>query len=265
MQINGVEYHLEVKGAGDPLILLHGFTGSGENWRHLLPVLNQHFTTITVDLLGHGKTASPPDPQRYSISQAAADLATIAAEFKLSAFNLLGYSMGGRLALYTALAYPKLIKTLILESASPGLAQAAERTARIQSDNHLAARIENEGLEKFVEYWAALLLFSTQNAAQRKQLNAQRLRSNPLGLANSLRGMGTGVQPALWHRLNELTCPVLLISGEHDDKFTAIARQMAAQIPNAQIETISQAGHTVHLEQPDIYCRTVIDFLTAQR
>ena len=263
METNGVNYHFEVEGSGAALVLLHGFTGSSENWAEIRPTLNDHFTTITIDLLGHGQSDSPTEPVRYEMEHAADDLAIIFTKVGVASVNLLGYSMGGRLALYTAITHPALVHTLILESASPGLETDAERLARIQSDDQLAEAIERDGLAAFVEYWTSLPLFATQTDTVHERLRAQRLKNNPLGLANSLRGMGAGVQSSLWHRLNEVTCPTLLITGESDDKFTGIARKMAAQIADTRVKTVSDTGHTVHVEQPIAYSQTIVDFLRA--
>jgi 2-succinyl-6-hydroxy-2,4-cyclohexadiene-1-carboxylate synthase len=175
--------------------------------------------------------------------------------------------MGGRLALYLAVTYPHLINKLILESASPGLAEPAARAARVHSDEALADQIERDGIGAFVEYWARIPLFASQQrlpVALRQRLRDQRLQNRPHGLANSLRGMGTGVQPSLWDRLSALTVPVLLLTGEDDDKFDAIAQQMATRLPNARHQTIPQAGHTIHLEQPEAYWATVGAFLNEQ-
>ncbi len=104
-------------------------------------------------------------------------------------------------------------------------------------------------------------LFATQSPELRQRLHDQRLRNNPTGLANSLRGMGTGAQPSLWDRLGELTMPVLLIAGEHDAKFSAINREMQSLIPKAQLEIVAGAGHTVHAEQPQRHNEMVRAFL----
>jgi 2-succinyl-6-hydroxy-2,4-cyclohexadiene-1-carboxylate synthase len=261
IEANGVHYHVEVEGSGAPLVLLHGFTGRSENWTKIRAALNDHFTTITIDLVGHGQTDSPTHALRYSMEHAADDLAVIVTKLEFPSVNMLGYSMGGRLALFTAITHPTLIHTLMLESASPGLESEAERVKRIQSDDQLADKIEAEGLETFVDYWTNLALFETQSDELKQALKAQRLKSNPLGLANSLRGMGTGVQSPLWHRLNELTCPTLLLTGELDKKFTSIAHSMAAQISRVQTKTIPGAGHAVHLEQPEAYTQAVLGFL----
>jgi 2-succinyl-6-hydroxy-2,4-cyclohexadiene-1-carboxylate synthase len=259
MNIGDVDYHVEVKGQGEPLVLLHGFTGSGETWRNHVGDFSQNFRVVTIDLLGHGQTDSPADPDRYRIEHAASDLIAIFDRLELGQVHLLGYSMGARLALYTAVHHPVRIQTLTLESGSPGLEKPAERLARVEQDSRLADMLENDGLEKFVLYWESLPMWKSQSEEIRAQLHAQRLQNDPVGLRNSLLGMGTGVQPSLWDDLHTLSMPVLLIAGELDAKFSDIARQM--QIPNAQRVIIPGAGHTPHVEQPVQFRHVVIDFL----
>jgi 2-succinyl-6-hydroxy-2,4-cyclohexadiene-1-carboxylate synthase len=170
--------------------------------------------------------------------------------------------MGGRIALATALA--ARFRGLILESASPGLVDPAVRDQRRQSDNILADRIECDGIPAFVAYWEHIPLFASQrNLPQDKQakLHAQRLRNIAQGLANSLRGVGTGAQPALHNRLSELTQPTLLLTGSLDQKFSQIAQEMACQLPLAQHSIVPDAGHTTHLEQPEIFATLVNTFL----
>ena len=261
MIIDGVNYRYRLAGQGDPIVLLHGFTGSSSNWQPLFDALAPLQTVLAVDLLGHGDTDSPADPARYRIERAAADLATLITELVTPPATLLGYSMGGRLALYAAIHYPHLVNRLILESASPGIEVAAERAARQQSDEALADRIERVGIEAFVHYWEQISLFATQTPEQRERLRAGRLKHNPTGLANSLRGMGTGAQPPLWDRLGEVEAQTLLIAGELDTKFTAIVRRMAALIPRADLAIIPHAGHTAHLEQPDTYTKIIDDWI----
>lgn len=264
MDINGVTYHIEAAGSGAPLVLLHGFTGAAANWRAHIAAFAQHYHVIAPDLPGHGGTTAPDDRTRYNMAHAAADLAAICHTVAGEPVHLLGYSMGGRLALYTALYYPGSVRTLILESASPGLAHETERADRREQDNALAERIERDGVAAFVDMWERLPLWESQqrlSAEARAHLRAQRLTNNPRGLANSLRGMGTGVQPSLWGDLGKLAMPVLLLTGALDAKFERIAREMAARIPEAQHVSIPDAGHTVHLEQPKPFQRAVLAFI----
>ncbi len=272
LQVNGLTYYYAISEPAPgtehqpPLLLLHGFTGSSANWQQQVGVLAPYCQTITVDLLGHGQTAAPTDPTLYTIAAAAADLATLLVAVAPGPVNLLGYSMGGRLALYFSLTYGHLVGKLILESASPGLATADERQARKVSDEQLADRIEAQGIAAFVEQWEALPLFASQRAlpaAVQAHLRELRLRSRPHGLANSLRGMGTGVQPSLWSQLPTLTMPTLLLAGALDTKFCTIAQQMGQQLPNATLAIVPDAGHTLHLEQPVVFQQLVAQFLAS--
>jgi 2-succinyl-6-hydroxy-2,4-cyclohexadiene-1-carboxylate synthase len=268
LEINGVSYHVRVQGRGNPLLMLHGFTGSSQNWESIMPALSERYQVVSVDLLGHGRTDAPTDPVRYAMPQAAADLIAIADYLNLDRFHLLGYSMGGRLALYTAIHYAKRVQALILESSSPGLATEVERSARIDNDNALADRIERAGIETFVNFWESIGLWESQRSLSsevRQRVRHLRLQNNAVGLANSLRGMGTGQQPSLWDHLQSITIPVLLLTGELDTKFEALNDQMNAHIRSSVRTTIATAGHTVHLEKPTQYTKTVQSFLDDHR
>ena len=176
---------------------------------------------------------------------------------------LLGYSMGGRIALYSALS--GYFRALVLESASPGIADPDEREQRRRADDELANRIEREGIVSFVNYWEKLPLFASQQTLSeevRTAQRAQRLTNSTRGLANSLRGVGTGVQPALYADLPNLHAPTLLIAGDLDDKYCAIAQQMAHALPNAHLSIVPDAGHSVHLEKPTHFSKLIHDFCT---
>src|SRR5205814_18282 len=202
---------------------------------------------IALDMLGHGRSDAPADPQRYSIEHSREDIIAALRELGIKPGEaiLLGYSMGGRIALYSA--FSGFFRAIILESASPGLASATDRAKRRDSDNALADRIERDGLAAFIAHWEQLPLFASQSALPREtraSLREQRLRNRPVGLANSLRGVGTGMQPSLHDRLQELHIPVLLIAGALDTKYCAIARNMAAALSHSMLHIVSNAGHT---------------------
>ena len=264
--VNGRRYAIAEAGAGEPLLLLHGFTGSATTWRDLWPRLTARFRVLAVDLPGHGDSDAPADPAGYTISRVAADLVEILERRAALPARWLGYSMGGRLALYAALHHPTAVRTLLLESDSPGLATAAEREQRRADDEALARRIERDGVASFVDEWEQLPLFaglSRLPAEARAELRRQRLANSAAGLANSLRGMGTGAQPSLWARLPALAAPTLLLVGAEDDKFVDINRRMAARLPAAEVRIVPDAGHTVHLEQPQAFLAALLDFLGA--
>lgn len=264
LRIRGVRYRVSIAGAGIPLLLLHGFTGCGAGWGAFAEILSARFQVIAPDLIGHGGTDAPHDSARYHIEHSAADIATLAEVLALRSPALFGYSMGGRLALYTALAFPERFSALILESASPGLADPAERAARRAQDDALALAIERDGVPAFVDRWQALPLFASQRALPlqvREHVRSNRLSQRAHGLAGSLRGMGTGVQPPLWSKLSLLTLRTLLITGALDVRFSEIAHAMRQSAPDAQHVPIDSAGHAPHLEQALQTAKVVYAFL----
>jgi 2-succinyl-6-hydroxy-2,4-cyclohexadiene-1-carboxylate synthase len=268
VQVNGIRIGIEQRGEarkrGPTLVMLHGFTGSAASWgKHLDTLAAYGLRMIALDLPGHGQSDAPGDARRYAIEYCRQDI--LAALQKLGVSQdeavLLGYSMGGRIALYTA--FSGFFRALILESASPGLGDPAEREQRRISDEALAASIERDGVQAFIDRWEKLPLFASQSRLPpeaREALRRQRLSNRPGGLAQSLRGVGTGVQPSLYARLPALHIPVLLIAGELDTKFTAIARSMAQALPRFQLRIVPGAGHSVHLERPEEFDALVGDF-----
>ncbi len=262
-RLRGLRYAWMESGAGPAVLFLHGFTGSKANWQEVMGRLPCR-RLLALDLPGHGESETPDHPARCSMEQAAADLDTLCAALDLPALDVCGYSMGGRLALYFALVYPQRVQRLVLESASPGLESESERSARRLADVRLAEHLEQEGLPSFVEYWEKLPLFASQSRLPlevRQRLHNQRMQNRPAGLANSLRGMGTGQQPSLWGRLAELQMPVLLLAGELDAKYAAINRRMAQSLPACRLVVAPEAGHTLHLEQPETFSQAVRQFL----
>lgn len=264
LSIDGISYHIDVQGSGEAVMLLHGFTGNGGTWKETLEILSRSFRTITVDLLGHGQTDSPENPSYYKMEIAAYHLTQILAALNIDQVHLLGYSMGGRLALGTAILYPERIKSLILESSSPGLRTKREREQRMRADQQLAEKILNDGIKSFVHYWENMPLFSSQKmlpVEKQRAIRQSRLKNRPEGLANSLLGMGTGRQPSWWGRLQELQVPVMIMCGNLDDKFCAIAKEMCKTISTARHVTFPGAGHALHVEQPMKFGTMIREFL----
>lgn len=260
MHLNNLAYHLETEGSGPALLLLHGFTGSVRAWDEVRPALASRASVIAVDLIGHGRTASPPDAARYTLAWSANDLVSLIDGLGLDEVDVLGYSMGGRMALHFAVYHPQRVRTLILESASPGIEDPLERQKRLDADEVLAQGILDRGLEAFVSDWERqplLALAPHVSAEIRARQHALRLQNNPLGLANSLRGMGAGRQMPLWSRLEHLSLPVHLIVGERDARYREIATRMQSKLPRASLTVVLDAGHTVHVDDPGVFVKAV--------
>ncbi|AND42832.1 2-succinyl-6-hydroxy-2,4-cyclohexadiene-1-carboxylate synthase [Cytobacillus oceanisediminis] len=263
--INGVRYHVDTWGTGFPLLLLHGFTGNSEGWKEFAPFWKDHSKTIALDIIGHGKSGSPPDIGQYQIEESAAVINSLLEKMGIGKIDVLGYSMGGRLALTFTINYPEKVRKLILESASPGLRTEAERHERRIQDKKLSEKIRQEGIKNFIDYWENIPLFQSQKSLPEKirtRIRCQRLANSIDGLANSLNGMGTGVQPSWWDELAHLEMPVLLITGNLDQKFCRIAEEMSKILPNVKWKTAEDAGHAIHVEKPELFGTIVSGFLS---
>ncbi len=256
--LDRAELEVEASGRGPAVLALHGFTGTARTWAPLAAALRDQRRVLAPDLLGHGRSSAPADPARYALERQADDLSALLAALDAVPADVVGYSMGARLALVLALRHPSVVRGLILESPSAGIHDATERARRRAADDVLAGQLEREGLASFVEAWEAQSLFASQSALTddvRSRLRAERLSHDPRGLAASLRGAGQGVMRPLHDRLAAVGCPVLVIAGVLDPVGSERARLVAEGLPAAVLEIVDGAGHAPHLEQPEAFLR----------
>ncbi|HEX3138486.1 MAG TPA: alpha/beta fold hydrolase [Rhizobacter sp.] len=238
------------------LTALHGFTETDDVWTEVLAPLKR---PVRCPLLpGHGWR---PCPAGTTIKSVAAEIAA-----KLPAGgDLLGYSLGGRVALQVALDHPGKLKRLVLISSTAGLRDAKEREKRARHDHAFAEVLEEDGLGPFVAWWEsnpALKPGRVLPRAMIEQLRCCRLNQDPRGLAGVLRHLNTGEIIDLWPRLGELKIPVLLMTGEKNPRYVDVMKAMAAKIPSAQLELIPGCGHAVHREAPNELIDLLRTFLT---
>jgi len=243
------------------VVLLHGFTGDRSTWSPIAERLALRRRVVVPDLPGHGATVVSAVPDMDGTAALLGDGLDL---LGVRAATLVGYSMGGRIALHATVQNAMSIDALVLVGASPGIPNDRDRARRRADDDALAASIEQDGVDAFARRWEMLPLFATQSVAVRTRLRAQRATASPTGLAASLRRIGTGAQPWLGDRLAEIACPALLVTGALDDKFTRIADAMARAMPVARHVVIPHAGHAVHYERPDEFVRELEAFLDQQ-
>ncbi len=238
-------------GEGAPLLLLHGFTGSGELWSDAATRLQER-RCIMPDLPGHGGSGSVEPEGQWSLRWTADRLLDLVETMRIDAFDLAGYSMGGRLALQLAIRHTTRVRRLVLIGASAGIASEKERQERLAADEEIARMLEERGIEAFVDYWEALPLFSggSLSGETRQRMRMIRLANDPVRLAAALRRLGPGAQTPLHPYLPDLMTPTLLVAGGRDAKYRAIAYEMAATLPRARVEIIGEAGHAVPVEAP---------------
>jgi 2-succinyl-6-hydroxy-2,4-cyclohexadiene-1-carboxylate synthase len=260
--LNGLRQRVWMFDGQAPAILaLHGFTGSGRDFAPIADPLERQIAAP--DLEGHGPDI-PTDPDAYTMARVTAGLEATMNELELGRVPVLGYSMGGRTALQFALAAPERVEALILVGATPGLRDPAEASARRIQDEAIAQRIEGNGVHDFADWWEQLPILASQDRIAepwRTAMRQRRRRQSGPGLASSLRGMGTGAMKSVWARLVELDIPTLLLTGEHDLKFTALAQEMLGLLPQASHVVLRRAGHCAHLERPDEAAAQIQAFL----
>ena len=234
---------IQTWGDGPLLVLLHGFTQTGSCWGPLGARLGRTHTILAVDLPGHGGSSGVSADLEETAELVLATTGT-------DRFDLLGYSLGGRVALTTALASPERIRHLVLIGATAGIEDAAAAAARRDADAQLATSIEEEDdVSAFVHRWLSQDLFAELDD-DLAQLDA-RLANTPAGLADSLRRAGAGTQVPSWERLGDLEIPTLVIAGSNDAKFSELGRRLADLLPDGRLSLIDGAGHTCHLTHPD--------------
>jgi len=259
----GYQFHYAFHGHRSlPVVLfLHGFMGSSADFDPTIAHLSTHFCCLTVDLPGHGQTLVEGEDALYTMPQTANAIVTWLDRLQISQCCLVGYSMGGRLALYLALHFPQRFLKVVLESASPGLKTDAERTARLQHDRDLADQLKAD-FPSFLSYWYSQPLFyALRHHPAFEQMQRRRSQNRPVELAKSLRHLSTGLQPSLWEALQHHTQPLLLLVGEDDRKFRSINQALAASCPTAQLQVIPNCGHVIHLEQTQAFTTSVQAFL----
>ena len=264
---------------GDPnyptILFLHGFMGDRYEFKQAIAALSKHFYCVAIDLPAHGQTVvidQVADHHQitnqdyyYTIQPIANFIVKLLGFLYINQCFLVGYSMGGRLALYLAIHFSQYFYKVTLESASAGLRTDVERSDRLVKDQKLAAKLEN--LEKddfrlFLENWYQQSMFAAlRSHSNFPQLLEQRLQNSPIELAKSLRYLSTGRQPSLWGKLLEIEIPLLLLVGELDAKFIQINQQMAQVCKFSQLEIIPNCGHNIHFENPNIFTKKIQIFL----
>jgi 2-succinyl-6-hydroxy-2,4-cyclohexadiene-1-carboxylate synthase len=248
-----ISYSMTNPAAKHSIVFLHGFTASSSSWESVIDLLPKNVNYVTIDLMGHGSTEVSIYADRYRMDEQLLDLKELFSTLQLDRFSLVGYSMGGRIALAYALENQHQVQRLILESSSPGLKSIDEQQLRQHADNRLADQIEEHGLISFIDFWENISLFDSQKSLpliQQQLIRSERLKQSPLGLANSLRGMGTGQQQSYWSQLNELRIPIFFVTGEFDLKFTKIAEEMNKLIKDSKHLQVLSVGHAIHVENP---------------
>lgn len=262
--IDGVQIYYEVTGEGEPLVWSHEFAGDHRSWAPQVRSFARRYRVITYSNRGYPPSAVPDDPAAYSQERLVDDLRGLLEHLGIERAHIGGLSMGGNVALNFALTYPERCRSATIAgcgtgSNDPDLFQAEGR--------RLIGAIERDGMAAFADVYS------------RGPVRRQFARKDPLGWAefrdqlagHSAQGSALtfgGVQlkrPTVYQlepKLKELTVPSLIVTGDEDEGCLAPSLFMKRHIRSAGLAILPQTGHTLNLEEPDLFNRLVLDFLT---
>lgn len=242
------------------IFALHGFTGSGFDFQHLNQEFSQPRIDMAPDLPGHGTRGG----DRHIDLDSTLDWLRHEHDRNSKPPSiLLGYSMGGRIALNWVLQDHDRFQALVLISTSSGLEASARRQERNLADAAWIQRLHGLKRSAWLDSWNKQAVFQTprpMNPAIQDTIRQHQLQADPEGWAAAMKGLGTGVLPYLGNDLDQIKVPTLLITGEYDTKFHSIAIAMKKALPQAQHCIISDAGHRPHLEQAKVTAATISQF-----
>lgn len=244
-------------GSGPPLVALHGFTHTGDQYRALAEATGREIHAP--DLPGHGSSAAESAQIDNVLTSLSETIVAAGAEAPI-----LGYSQGARLALLLATQTSNVNGRLILVSGTAGIEDESDRRDRRAWDRSTGDKIIEIGIEQFIDEWTSNGMTSTEGlpAALRKSDKEERLANTAHGLASALAGYGTGTMPSVWHLLNTITVPTLILTGSRDAAYTAFGERMAAAIgDNASHRVVDGAGHDLLLSGPTATATHITEFL----
>lgn len=251
-------YRLRGEASAPRVCFLHGFMGDSRDFDVAIDQLASTAYCLTLDLPGHGQTETKDGIAGYTMPAIAQGILALLTQLDFLPCHLVGYSMGGRLALDLVHRFPQSFLSVLAESASPGLATAMERQQRWHQDERWAVELETTDWTVCLAKWYNQPLFASLRDAPCFQPMLQRRRQNcPKTLALALRGMSTGVQLPLWEALAHFGIPITLLVGEGDVKFREINQRMARCCRAAQLVVLPDCGHAPHLEVPGLFAAAV--------
>jgi pimeloyl-ACP methyl ester carboxylesterase len=270
---SGVEIECEDLGTGDrPFVLVHGYTGSRDDWREQLPRLAEQGRVIAIDQRGHGGSTNTGDPATYSLDQMATDLGLTLDALGIDRFDLLGHSMGGMVALRFTLAQPERVASLILMDTAPAgiemlplpIVEATAKLVREQGMSALAT-IMREGARKQARGAPAALATVERMGfdAWWARITAKLEAMDPEAFATL--GLALSQQTPVTDRLGEIGCPTRILVGEQDVPFRKPSEVMLAGIAGAQLDVIPDAAHSPQLENNPVWFTAVTEHLATAR
>lgn len=225
------------------MLFIPGFMQRGDAWRPVAELLPERYPSRLLDHAEHSYEGR--------VGEILGSGASV----------LVGYSLGGRLALRAALRSPESFTAVVLVGATAGIEEGPLRVARAEADEKLASWMEAMPIEDIVALWERQPLFADQSEALVEEQRPGRLAHDPRSLALLLRTAGQGVLEPVWHELSQLELPLLAIAGARDEGYVRAAQRIASTAPNGRAAIVENAGHAPQLQQPGEVARLLEELL----
>jgi pimeloyl-ACP methyl ester carboxylesterase len=263
-RINGVDLAYEQYGDGFPLIWVHEFAGSMESWLPQVAFFSRRYRVIVYNARGYPQSTVPADVSEYGQDYAVEDLYGLLRHLGIEQAHIGGLSMGGSCTLLFGIRHYEMARSLIVAAAGTGSDDPNEFR---QTCRALADRLEREGGAGFADWGARA------NRLQLKRKDPQGYKTfldllsshSPLGSANTIRGVQGGRPPIyVWEReMEAIRTPTLILCGDEDEGCVKPSLFMKRHIRGSGLAFFPKSGHAINLEEPDLYNRICLDFLTA--
>jgi 2-succinyl-6-hydroxy-2,4-cyclohexadiene-1-carboxylate synthase len=241
------------------VLFIPGFMQRGDAWRPVAELLPERYPSALLDHAEHSFEGRMKEIAEHAARSL--DPSGAAAGAGGAGPVLVGYSLGGRLALRAALRSPQSFTAVVLVGSTAGIEEGPLRTQRVEADEKLASWMEAMPIEDIVSLWERQPLFADQSESLVEAQRPGRLAHDPRDLAMILRTAGQGALDPVWHELRTLELPLLAIAGARDEGYSAAAKRLVATAPNARAAIVEDAGHAAHLQQPEAVARLIAEFL----
>ena len=262
---DGVKLYYEVTGAGAPVIFVHEFAADHRSWEAQMRHFGQRYRCITYGARGYPPSDVPEKPSSYSQVRATDDILAVLDHLKIPAAHVVGLSMGGFATLHFGFRHPTRALSLVV--AGVGYGAEREQQAKFKSEVEVVARsLLKEGMVAFAEKYAygpTRVQFENKDPRGFAQFKKELGEHSALGSANTQLGV-QGERPSLYDlvdRMRALTVPTLVLTGDEDWPCLAPSLLLKREIPSAALAVMPNCGHTINLEDPDLFNRIVGDFI----
>ncbi len=267
VDLDGVQLYYEETGAGDPIVFVHEYAGDYRSWEPQVRYFAKRYRCITYNARGYPPSDVPGNVAAYSQDIATDDIAGVLRGLDIAAAHIIGLSMGAFAGLHFGLRYPAMARSLVL--AGGGYGALGDNHTQLQQEAQAAAdKIEREGMAAMAETYAvgpSRMPHKLKDPRGWAEFKAQLAEHSMEGAALTMRGvqMTRPAYPELVDRLRRLTVPVLLVTGDEDAPSIDPTIYLKRNIPSAAMVMLPKTGHAMNLEEPDLFNRTVQEFLTA--